>query len=110
MHAERRELGIDHALVGGVMARWGLPQPLAAAIEHHHGDDVSDEAALVRLADMLAHYAQGAPIGPDQLSRRARSGSARRTCARCSTSFLALRPSAGARRRLAPCRGGSSRS
>ena len=68
MHAERRELGIDHALVGGVMARrWGLPQPLAAAIEHHHGDDVSDEAALVRLADMLAHYAQGAPIGPDQL-------------------------------------------
>src|SRR5436305_3741330 len=39
IHAERRELGIDHALVGGVMARrWGLPQPLAASIEHHHGD------------------------------------------------------------------------
>ena len=73
VHAERRELGIDHALVGGVMARrWGSPQPLAAAIEHHHGDDVSDEAALVRLADMLAHYAQGASIGPDQLLAVAR--------------------------------------
>ena len=73
VHAERRELGIDHALVGGVMARrWGLPQPLAAAIEHHHGDDASPEAALVRLADMLAHYAQGQPIAPDQLLQVAR--------------------------------------
>jgi putative nucleotidyltransferase with HDIG domain len=73
IHAERRELGIDHALVGGVMARrWGLPQPLAAAIEHHHAEDVSGEAALVRLADMLAHYAQGQTIAPDQLLAAAR--------------------------------------
>ena len=73
VHAERRELGIDHALVGGVMARrWGLPQPLAAAIEHHHGDEVTGEAAIVRLADMLAHYAQGSPISPDQLLAAAR--------------------------------------
>jgi putative nucleotidyltransferase with HDIG domain len=73
LHAERRELGIDHALVGGVMARrWGLPQPLAAAIEHHHADDVSGEAGLVRLADMLAHYAQGQPIAPDRLLAVAR--------------------------------------
>jgi putative nucleotidyltransferase with HDIG domain len=68
VHAERRELGIDHGLVGGVMARrWGLPQRLAAAIEHHHAEESSGEAALVRLADMLAHYAQGQPIAPDQL-------------------------------------------
>jgi putative nucleotidyltransferase with HDIG domain len=68
IHAERRELGIDHALVGGVMARrWGLPMPLAAAIEHHHADDSTIESGLVRLADMLAHYAQGQPIAPDQL-------------------------------------------
>jgi putative nucleotidyltransferase with HDIG domain len=74
VHAERRELGIDHALVGGVMARrWGLPQPLAAAIEHHHhGEDETVEAALVRLADMLAHYAQGQTIAPDQLLAAAR--------------------------------------
>ena len=73
IHAERRELGIDHALVGGVMARrWGLPQQLAAAIEHHHADDATGEAALVRLADMLAHYAQGQAIAPDQLLAVAR--------------------------------------
>jgi putative nucleotidyltransferase with HDIG domain len=74
VHAERRELGIDHGLVGGVMARrWGLPQPLAAAIEHHHADEVTGEPALVRLADMLAHYAQGQPIAPDQLLSVARA-------------------------------------
>jgi putative nucleotidyltransferase with HDIG domain len=73
VHAERRELGIDHAVVGSVMGRrWGLPQPLAAAIEHHHGDDVTGEAALIRLADMLAHYSQGQPIAPDQLLSVAR--------------------------------------
>ena len=73
IHTERRELGIDHALVGGVMARrWGLPQQLAAAIEHHHAEDVTGEAALVRLADMLAHYAQGQAVSPDQLLAVAR--------------------------------------
>jgi putative nucleotidyltransferase with HDIG domain len=73
LHAERRELGIDHALVGGVLARrWGLPQPLAASIEHHHSDEATGEAGLVRLADMLAHYAQGQPIAPDQLLATAR--------------------------------------
>jgi len=73
IHAERRELGIDHALVGGVMARrWGLPQQLAAVIEHHHAEDVTGEAAVVRLADMLAHYAQGQAIAPNQLLAVAR--------------------------------------
>ncbi|KKK77787.1 hypothetical protein LCGC14_2850080, partial [marine sediment metagenome] len=74
IHSERRELGIDHALVGGVMARrWGLPQVLAAAIEHHHAEEISGEAALVRLADMFAHYAQGQPVAPDQLLAGSRS-------------------------------------
>jgi putative nucleotidyltransferase with HDIG domain len=73
VHAERRELGIDHGLVGGVMARrWGLPHGLAAAIEHHHAEEASGEAALIRLADMLAHYAQGQAIAPDQLLACAR--------------------------------------
>jgi putative nucleotidyltransferase with HDIG domain len=68
LHRERRELGVDHALVGGVLARrWGLARPIAAAIERHHADGADPEAALVRLADMLAHYAQGAPIAPDKL-------------------------------------------
>jgi putative nucleotidyltransferase with HDIG domain len=74
VHRERRELGVDHALVGGVLARrWGLPKALAAAIERHHGDDVDGEAAIVRLADMLAHYAQGSPVSPTELLKAART-------------------------------------
>ncbi len=68
VHAERRELGVDHALVGGVLARrWGLPARLAATIERHHSDDASGEAALVRLADMLALYSHDQPIDPNEL-------------------------------------------
>jgi putative nucleotidyltransferase with HDIG domain len=74
VHRERRELGVDHALVGGVLARrWGLPKTLAAAIERHHADDAEDEAAIVRLADMLAHYAQGSPVSPTELLKAART-------------------------------------
>ena len=66
LHKERLELGVDHALVGGVLARrWGLPNRLATAIERHHADDVEGEAALVRLADMLAHYGHGQTGQPE---------------------------------------------
>src|SRR6202007_64146 len=59
IHQERRELGVDHALVGGVLARrWGLPATIATTIERHHNTDADGEAAFVRLADMLAHYEQ----------------------------------------------------
>ena len=65
IHRERLELGVDHALVGGVLARrWGLPNRLAVAIERHHADDAEGEAALVRLADMLAHYAHAQAVRP----------------------------------------------
>ena len=65
IHKERLELGVDHALVGGVLARrWALPNRLATAIERHHADDADGEAALVRLADMLAHYGHGAAGQP----------------------------------------------
>jgi putative nucleotidyltransferase with HDIG domain len=68
IHQERRELGVDHALVGGVLARrWGLPSSIATAIERHHNPDAGGEAAFVRLADMLAHYAHGAPVAPSQM-------------------------------------------
>ncbi|MBX5469123.1 MAG: HDOD domain-containing protein [Thermoleophilaceae bacterium] len=73
VHRERRELGVDHALVGGVLARrWGLPNRLATAIERHHADDVEGEAAIIRLADMLAHYAHGQPVEPAELLKVAR--------------------------------------
>src|ERR1700677_852376 len=44
IHQERRELGVDHALVGGVLARrWGLPASIATAIERHHNSEIDGE-------------------------------------------------------------------
>lgn len=74
IHSERRELGVDHALVGGVLARrWGLPGSIATVIERHHNTDATGEAAFVRLADMLAHYAHGAPVAPAEMLACARA-------------------------------------
>ena len=74
LHYERRELGVDHALVGGVLARrWNLPKAVASAIERHHADDAQGDAAFVRLADMLAHYSQGSPVSSTELLRAARN-------------------------------------
>jgi putative nucleotidyltransferase with HDIG domain len=71
---ERRELGVDHAVVGGVLARrWGLPKLIANSIERHHSDEIDGDAALVRLADILAHYAHGAAVSPADMLRVARS-------------------------------------
>jgi len=73
VHRERRELGVDHALVGGVLARrWGLPRTIASTIERHHSEDATGEAAVVRLADMLGHYSQGGAVSPNELLKAAR--------------------------------------
>jgi putative nucleotidyltransferase with HDIG domain len=57
---ERRELGIDHALVGAVLIRrWALPAGIATAIECHHSADAEGNAAAIRLADLIVHYAGG---------------------------------------------------
>ncbi len=65
---ERRELGVDHALVGGVLARrWGMPKSIAAVIEQHHTDETEPEPAIVRMADMLAHYVFGSPVSSSDL-------------------------------------------
>ena len=65
---EREQLGIDHALVGGVLARrWNLPQRIAVAIERHHAEDCEGLAAMVATADMVAHYSQGEAISPERL-------------------------------------------
>jgi putative nucleotidyltransferase with HDIG domain len=74
VHRERRELGVDHALVGGVLARrWGLPPSLATAIERHHSEDAEGQAAIVRLADMLAHYGHDQGVDPSSLLQAARA-------------------------------------
>ena len=65
VRAERTAIGFDHATIGGVVARRaGLPPRIAAAIETHHREGAIGPAAVVRLADMLAHYASGRPVGP----------------------------------------------
>jgi len=73
---ERDQLGIDHALVGGVLARrWNVPQRIAVAIERHHAEDAEGLAAVVATADMIAHYSQGEAVTAERLRETAkRSG------------------------------------
>ena len=72
VQAERRELGVDHALVGGVLVRrWGLTPSIGAAIERHHADDADGTAAAVALADLVAHHSQGDAISAKRLDELA---------------------------------------
>jgi DNA-binding CsgD family transcriptional regulator len=65
---ERRELGVDHALVGAVLVRrWGLPAPIAVAVERHHARDAEGLAAAVQLADFIVHHAAGDRVAPDKM-------------------------------------------
>jgi putative nucleotidyltransferase with HDIG domain len=83
LREEREQLGIDHALVGGVLARrWNLPQRIAVAIERHHSEESEGLAALVATADMVAHYSLGDAIAPERLYASAE---------RCGLSSEALR-------------------
>ena len=61
---EQRSLGADHATLGGLMLnRWGLPDRLASAVTAHHSSDAENHVATyVRLADMIAHHAQGEAV------------------------------------------------
>jgi putative nucleotidyltransferase with HDIG domain len=72
LRIERRELGIDHALVGGVLARRiGVPSELAAAIERHHDTEAAGAAAAVGLADQVAHHVHGDAISATGARARA---------------------------------------
>jgi putative nucleotidyltransferase with HDIG domain len=74
LRAERRQLGLDHAMAGGVLVRrWDLPERLADAIGRHHDPQAEGEAAILRLADMLAHYGAGRPVDPRALLHAARA-------------------------------------
>ena len=74
LRQERRELGVDHALVGGVLARrWGLPSAVASAIERHHSPETTDEGAWVRVADLIAHYSHGHSVSGKELLTAAKT-------------------------------------
>jgi putative nucleotidyltransferase with HDIG domain len=103
LREERDQLGIDHALVGGVLARrWNVPQRIAVAIERHHSEDADGLAALVATADMIAHYSQGEAVTPERL---------RDAAARCGLDADGLRellyelpyPRRDAQRAMEPC-------
>jgi len=103
VHRERRELGVDHALVGGVLARrWGLPSRLAAVIERHHSEEMEGEAALIRLADMLAHYSHGQPVEPREMLKVARAVGLSTELLR-SVLYELPYPTDGGRRQIEPC-------
>ncbi|MDQ6816075.1 MAG: HDOD domain-containing protein [Actinomycetota bacterium] len=104
IQSERRELGVDHALVGGVLARrWGLPKSVASVIERHHAEGSVGEAALVRLADMLAHYVLGGAISPSELLAVARGMGVKPSQLRAVMYDLPLPTSGGRPRQIDPC-------
>jgi putative nucleotidyltransferase with HDIG domain len=101
---ERRELGVDHALVGGVLARrWGLPRTVAGVIERHHAEDSDGEAALIRLADMLAHYVLGGAVTPAEMLAVARTVGVTPAGLRTVMYELPLPTSGGRPRQVDPC-------
>ena len=104
LQRERRELGVDHALVGGVLARrWGLPRAVASVIERHHSSDGDGEAALVRLADMLAHHALGGAVAPSELLAVSRTVGLPVQALRTVMYDLPLPTSGGRPRQIDPC-------
>jgi HD-GYP domain-containing protein (c-di-GMP phosphodiesterase class II)/DNA-binding CsgD family transcriptional regulator len=70
---EWRELGFDHASLGGLLTqRWGLPSALTCAVSGHHSAHApADGATLIRLADMLVHHAHGDIVDRDLMLRLA---------------------------------------
>jgi putative nucleotidyltransferase with HDIG domain len=65
---ERRELGIDHALVGGVLTRrWGVHARIAEAIERHHSKEAEGMAAVIRASDMVAAHIEDCPVSTEDL-------------------------------------------
>ncbi len=100
---EQLALGIDHASFGALLLqRWELPKPLASIVAAHHSSDAEDGlATYVRLADLVAHHAQG-----DAVDR----GKMLQLCQVCGLSANALRnvlfdlphPGGSQRRRAEP--------
>ena len=83
--------------------RWALPRSLASVIERHHAEDATDEAAIVRLADMLAHYVLGGTISPSEMLAAARTMELSPAQLRTVLYELPL-PAAGERpRQVEPC-------
>lgn len=80
LEAERRVLGIDHAEVGGAVARhWKFPEILVSAIEHHHDPDVEPGVILdaVHIANAVAKLI-GVGLGTEEMYMKASADAAKR--------------------------------
>ncbi|MBI5922665.1 MAG: HDOD domain-containing protein [Betaproteobacteria bacterium] len=71
--AERKVMGVDHAEVGGELARhWNLPSLLQECIAHHHAVASAKqhprEVALVHLANVFALMAEVDSLDPGDVS------------------------------------------
>ncbi len=57
--AERAVLGLDHSLIGSILAQhWNLPEAFVEAIEGHHNPDATDNEAfsnVVHVAEILSY-------------------------------------------------------
>jgi putative nucleotidyltransferase with HDIG domain len=77
--AERNQIGVDHTEVGYSLAsHWNLPEPIRAAIKHHHHPSDAEEdfrklAYVVHLGDILAMMG-GTGTGADALSYKIDAG------------------------------------
>jgi putative nucleotidyltransferase with HDIG domain len=102
LDAERAHHGTDHAELGGELARhMAFPDRLATAIADHHRA-TTGSAGLVRLADMLALYAQGRVVDLDCLVRvSAGAGLERTDLGRLM--YELPQPAPATRRALQPC-------
>jgi DNA-binding NarL/FixJ family response regulator len=79
-----------------------MPPRLASAIERHHSDEIEGEAALIRLADMLAHYTAGQPVEPSRMLKVARTLDLSADQLR-SVMYELPYPQDGQRRQIDPC-------
>jgi HD-GYP domain-containing protein (c-di-GMP phosphodiesterase class II)/DNA-binding CsgD family transcriptional regulator len=65
VRVERRELGLDHSAIGAIaLRRWSVPESIARAVEAHHMPEAPEMAAVLRLADLLAHFWHGGGVAP----------------------------------------------
>jgi len=69
---EQQAFGMDHAAAGGAaLRRLELPIESIVAVENHHSAHAQGDAALIRVADMLAHYEALGRIDAGELARAA---------------------------------------
>ena len=66
---ERNRLGIDHAAAGAALAEaWGLPEPIVAAVRHHHDTaGVGGVVGCVQAANESARVLAGQRMSPGLL-------------------------------------------